>query len=160
MSQQSCKHLALAIAQETVCVHRVLVTIETQLYHVSGVLNLIPSLKCDLGGCAPKIKRSHCGSAGAEPASHKTILQINNEAEVNGEFPVQFPNFGRFFPPFFAWKQQWMLNSELWSQTIQVSFLFHLTRSIKKQQNNIFVCLNLSQTTQWTVPLRSSLRDS
>lgn len=93
MSQQPCKHLALAIAQETVCVHRVLVTIETQPYHVSGVLNLIPSLKCDLGGCSPEIKRSHCGPAGAKPASHKTILQINNEAKVNGEFPVHFLKF-------------------------------------------------------------------
>lgn len=82
MSQQSCQNLALAIAQEAVCVHRVLVTIETQPYHVSVFLNFILSLKCDLGGRPAEIKRSHCGPAGAKPASHKTILQINNEAEV------------------------------------------------------------------------------
>lgn len=98
MSQQSCKKLSLAIAQETVCVHRVVVTIETQPHHVRGVLNLIQSLKCDLGGRPPEIKRSHCGPAGAKPASHKTILQINNEAEVKGEFPVHLP---KFFGPFF-----------------------------------------------------------
>lgn len=70
MSQQSCQNLALAIAQETVRIHRVLVTIETQPYHVSGVLNISLSLKCDLGGRPSKIKRSHCGPAGAKPASH------------------------------------------------------------------------------------------
>lgn len=55
MSQQSLKNLALAVAEEAVCVHRVVVTIEMQLYHVSAILNLILRFKCDLGGRAAKI---------------------------------------------------------------------------------------------------------
>lgn len=90
MSQQSLKNLALAIAQEAVCVNRVLITVEMQSYHVSDVLNLILSLKCDLGGCSTEIQSSHCGPAGAKPAPHKTVLQINNKAEVNGRLLVHF----------------------------------------------------------------------
>lgn len=158
MSQQSCKNLSLAIAQETVCVHRVVVTIETQPYHVRGILNLIQSLKCDLGGRPPEIKRSHCGPAGVKPASHKTILQINNEAEVKGEFPVHLPEFFGWFFLILMTLLETNSRCENWNcQIIQLSALFNLRRSIKKWQNNICVIKLWSQTTQ---PLRSSLRDS
>lgn len=79
MSQQSLEDLVLPVAQEAVCVQRVLMAIKTQLYLVMFILNFLLSGKCYLGGCPAEIKRSHCGPAGAEPAPHETILQRNNK---------------------------------------------------------------------------------
>lgn len=81
MSHQSLEDLVLPVTQEAVCVQRVLLAIKTQLYHVVLVLYFLLSSKCYLGGRPAEIKRSHCGSAGAEPVAHKTILQRNNRKQ-------------------------------------------------------------------------------
>ena len=74
MSQQSLEDLVLAVAQEAVCVQRVLAAVQMQLYHVVFVLYVLLSHKRDLRGRPAEVKRSNCGSAGAEPLPHKTIL--------------------------------------------------------------------------------------
>lgn len=79
MNQQPLEDLVLAIAQEAVCVQRVLLAIKMQLYHVVCVLYFLLSGKCYLGGRPAEIKCSHRGPAGAEPVPHKTILQRNNK---------------------------------------------------------------------------------
>lgn len=78
MSQQSLEGLVLPIAQEAVCVQRVLMAIKAQLHHVSSILNFLPSHKRYLCGCAAEVERSHRGPVRAEPVPHETILQRNN----------------------------------------------------------------------------------
>lgn len=77
VGQQSLEDLVLPVAQEAVCVQRVLLAIQTQLHHVVFVLYFLLSRECYLGGCSAKIKRSHGGSAGAEPAPHEAVLNKN-----------------------------------------------------------------------------------
>lgn len=83
VGQQSLEGLVLPVAQEAVCVQGVVLAIQTQLHHVVFVLYFLLSRKCYLGGCSAEIKRSHCGSAGAQPVPHKTILQRNDRGNKN-----------------------------------------------------------------------------
>ena len=81
MSQQPLEDLVPPVAQEAVCVQRVLLAVKTQLHHVVFVLYFIPSGKCDLGRRPAEIERSNCGSAGAEPVPHKTILRRHDKGK-------------------------------------------------------------------------------
>lgn len=74
VSHESLEELVPAVAQEAVCVQRVIMAIKTQLLQILFVLHFILSLKCDLSGRSAEIKRPHRGSAGAQPAPHETIL--------------------------------------------------------------------------------------
>lgn len=74
VSQQPEQDLVLAVAQEAVCVQRVLVAVETQLHHVALVFYFLLGGKRYLRGRPPEIKRTHRGPAGAEPVAHEAIL--------------------------------------------------------------------------------------
>lgn len=75
MSQQSLEDLVLTVAQEAVCVQRVLLAVQTKLHCVVFILDFIVSHKGYLGGCPAEIQCSHRGSARAQPAPHKAILK-------------------------------------------------------------------------------------
>ena len=74
--QYSPQHLVASVAEEAVCVQRVLLPVQTQTHPVPLVLQLFLRHKRDLGGSPTEIQRSHRGSARAQPAAHKTILQV------------------------------------------------------------------------------------
>lgn len=82
-SQQSLEDLAVPVAQEAVCVQRVLLAIKSELHQVKFVLYWLPSSKGYLCGCPAKIQRSHGRSARAEPMSHKTILQYKETRKTS-----------------------------------------------------------------------------
>lgn len=75
MGQQSLEDLVLAIAEEAVRVQGVVLAIQTKLQCVSHILHFLLSHERYLGGCTAEIESSHCRSARAQPAAHKTILQ-------------------------------------------------------------------------------------
>lgn len=75
MSQQSLEDLVLPVAEEAVCVQRVLMSIKKQLCYVMFILNFLLSRKCYLGRRPAEIERPHRGPARAEPVPHETILQ-------------------------------------------------------------------------------------
>lgn len=79
MGQQFLEDLVLPVAEEAVCVQRVLLAIQTQFYQVLLVLYFLLGCKCYLGGRPTEIEGSHCGSARAEPVPHETILVRNRE---------------------------------------------------------------------------------
>lgn len=83
VSQQSLEDLVPSIAQEAVCVQRVLLVIKTQLHHVLFVLHFRLSRECYLGGRPAEIQRSHCGSARAKPVAHETILEKKIKGKQN-----------------------------------------------------------------------------
>lgn len=74
VGQQFLQSLVPAVAQEAVCVQRVVVAVETQLHQVAFVLHLLRSGEGDLGGSPAEVQRSHCGFARSQPVSHKAIL--------------------------------------------------------------------------------------
>lgn len=81
MSQQFLEGLVLPIAQEAVCVQRVLMAIKAQLHYVPHILNFLLSHKRYLGRRTAEVKRSHRGPVWAEPVPHKTILQKKEEGQ-------------------------------------------------------------------------------
>lgn len=82
VGQYFLQSLVPAVAQEAVCVQRVVVAVETKLHQVVLVLHLLRSGECDLGGGPAEVQRSHGGFARTQPVTHKAILPENHKTTI------------------------------------------------------------------------------